>query len=98
VAFAAEACVTQKPRKNSDCVTLNKSHSHYNLSISRRREASMLTVAEASRRLGLKEGTIRLWIYQRKLGHVKLGRCVRVPESEIDRLVRENLMPATRRS
>jgi len=54
----------------------------------------MLTVAEAAHRLGVKEATLRLWIYQRRLGHVKLGRAVRVPESEVDRLIRENLIPA----
>ena len=54
----------------------------------------MLTVAEAAHKLGIKEATLRLWIYQRRLGHVKLGRAVRVPESEVDRLIRENLVPA----
>jgi excisionase family DNA binding protein len=54
----------------------------------------MLRVAEVAARLGVRESTIRLWLAQRKLAHVKLGRCVRVPESEIERVVRENLIPA----
>jgi excisionase family DNA binding protein len=54
----------------------------------------VLTVAKAAERLGLKEGTLRIWLYQRKLAYVKLGRAVRVPESEVERLVRENLVPA----
>jgi excisionase family DNA binding protein len=58
----------------------------------------MLTVAQSAERLGLKEPTIRLWIAQRKLAHVKLGASrrsvVRIPESEIDRLIRENTVPA----
>jgi excisionase family DNA binding protein len=54
----------------------------------------MLTVADAANRLGIKEGTLRLWLAQRKLGHVKLGRAVRVPESEVERLIRENTIPA----
>lgn len=54
----------------------------------------MLTVAEAARRLGMRECTVRSWIYQRKLAHVKLGRSVRVPEAEIERLIRQNLIPA----
>lgn len=54
----------------------------------------MLTVADCAERLGLKEPTIRLWIAQRKIAHVKLGRSVRVPESEVDRLIRQNTVPA----
>lgn len=54
----------------------------------------MLSIAEAARRLGLKEGTVRLWISRRKIAHVKLGRAVRVPQEEIERLIRENTIPA----
>jgi excisionase family DNA binding protein len=53
----------------------------------------LLTVAEAAERLGVKVPTVRLWLAQRKLGHVKLSRAVRVPESEVDRLIRENTIP-----
>lgn len=56
----------------------------------------MLTVAMAAERLGLKEPTIRLWVYQGKIGHVKLGRSVRIAEDEIARLIRENTIPARR--
>jgi excisionase family DNA binding protein len=44
--------------------------------------------------LGLKEPTVRAWIYQGKIGHVKLGRSVRVTEAEVERLIRENTIPA----
>jgi excisionase family DNA binding protein len=54
----------------------------------------MLTVTEVANRLGLKPGTIRLWIAQRKMAYVKLSRAVRVPESEVERLIRENTIPA----
>ncbi len=54
----------------------------------------MLTVAEVAKHLGLKEGTVRLWISRRKIAHVKLGRAVRVPQEEIERLIRENTVPA----
>lgn len=54
----------------------------------------MLTVSEVATRLGLKPATIRVWIARREIGHCKLGRAVRVPEAEIERLVRENLIPA----
>ncbi len=54
----------------------------------------MLTVNQASAKLGLKEGTLRLWLSQRKLAYVKLGRAIRIPLEEVERLIRENLVPA----
>lgn len=60
----------------------------------RRRFEEMLRVAEVARRLGLKEGTVRLWLSRRKLAYVKLGRAVRIPEAEVERLIKENLIPA----
>jgi excisionase family DNA binding protein len=54
----------------------------------------MLTVIEVGQRLGLKPATIRMWIAKRRLAHVKLGRSVRVPQTEIDRMIRENTIPA----
>jgi excisionase family DNA binding protein len=54
----------------------------------------MLTVAQVADRLGMKPATIRLWIAKRKLAHVKLSRAVRVPEAEVDRMIRENTVPA----
>ena len=56
----------------------------------------MLTVTQVADRLGLKPGTIRLWIAKRKLAHIKLSRAVRVPEAEVERLIRENTIPARR--
>lgn len=50
----------------------------------------MLSVAEVAKRLGLKEGTIRLWIARRKIAHVKLGRAVRIPPEEVERIIAEN--------
>jgi excisionase family DNA binding protein len=54
-----------------------------------------LTVEQAAERLGLKVVTIRSWIGRREMGHVKLGkRAVRVPESEIQRLLDRGFVPA----
>jgi excisionase family DNA binding protein len=55
----------------------------------------MLTVSAVAQRLGLKEPTIRLWITQGRIAHVKLGRAVRIPEEEVTRLVRDNLKAAS---
>jgi excisionase family DNA binding protein len=57
----------------------------------------MLTVSEVANRLGLKPATVRLWIAQRKVGHCKLGRSIRVPIEEVERLIRESLIPARER-
>jgi excisionase family DNA binding protein len=53
----------------------------------------LLTVAETAEWLGMKPATIRLWLAQRKLGYVKLSRAVRVPESEVERMIEENRIP-----
>jgi excisionase family DNA binding protein len=54
----------------------------------------MLTVKQASERLGLRESTLRAWIAQRRIGIVRLGRAVRIPSDEVERLIAENTIPA----
>ncbi len=53
----------------------------------------LLTVTEFAGRLGLKPCTVRKWIYARRLGVVRLGRAVRLRESDAEKLVRENYQP-----
>ena len=53
----------------------------------------MLKPSEVAARLGLREWTIRRWIAQGKVAHHKLGRSVRVSESEVCRLINESLVP-----
>jgi excisionase family DNA binding protein len=43
----------------------------------------LLTVPEAAARLTLQVDTIRKWILFRRIGVVRLGRAVRIPESEV---------------
>jgi excisionase family DNA binding protein len=54
----------------------------------------MLTVRQASERLGLRESTLRAWIAQRRIGIVRLGRAIRIPLEEIDRLIAQGTIPA----
>ena len=42
---------------------------------------TLLTVAQAAERLGLKPATIRFWIWRRKIRFVRIGRAVRIPEA-----------------
>ncbi len=57
----------------------------------------MLTVRQAAERLGLRDSTLRAWIAQRRIGIVRLGRAVRIPVEEIERLVAEGSVPARER-
>jgi excisionase family DNA binding protein len=58
-------------------------------------DRGLLTVREAASELGLKESTIRAWLLRRKnISFVKLGRSVRIGRTEIERLIRENTVPA----
>jgi excisionase family DNA binding protein len=50
----------------------------------------LLTVEEASVAFGVKEATVRTWIWQGKLKPVKVGGyAVRIPSSEIRRINKE---------
>ncbi len=53
------------------------------------------TVSQAAAELNLSQGTIRAWIAQRRIGIVRLGRAVRVPSAEIQRLLDSGYVPAT---
>jgi excisionase family DNA binding protein len=54
----------------------------------------LLTVAEVAARTGWKACTVRKKILRRELGYVKLGRSVRIPESELERLIMNGFKPA----
>lgn len=54
---------------------------------------TLLRVDESADRLGMKVVTIRSWVAKRKIGFVRLGRSIRIPESEISRLISENTVP-----
>jgi excisionase family DNA binding protein len=54
----------------------------------------LVTVREAAERLSIREGTIRLWLVQRRLPSVRCGRCVRVPLKALQEFVRQNTVPA----
>ena len=47
------------------------------------------TVPETAGRLGVKARTVRRWILLRKIDYIKVGAAVRIPESEIERIINE---------
>jgi excisionase family DNA binding protein len=54
----------------------------------------LLTVPQAAAALSLQSKTVRAWIGARRLGCVHLGGAVRVPSSEIERLIEAGSIPA----
>jgi excisionase family DNA binding protein len=56
----------------------------------------LMKVPEAAAMLALSQKTVWQWIGERRIGVVRLGRAVRVPQSEIDRLMEEGSTPARR--
>lgn len=54
----------------------------------------LLTVQQAADEMGLSARTIWAWIYARKLGVVRLGRAVRIPQTAIDELIELGTVPA----
>jgi excisionase family DNA binding protein len=54
----------------------------------------LLTVKESAEQLGLSARTVWAWIYARKLGVVRLGRAVRIPQTAIDELIEAGSVPA----
>jgi excisionase family DNA binding protein len=49
---------------------------------------------QAADLLGMRPVTVRMWAATRRIGRVKLSRAVRIPESEVNRLIERNLIPA----
>ena len=56
----------------------------------------MPTVREAAEALEVKPATVRAWILARKISFRKIGRSVRIPKEEVDRILREGLVPSRR--
>lgn len=54
------------------------------------------TVEQAAAELNLSRATIRAWIAQRRMGHVRLGRAIRIPSEEIRRLLTAGYVPPAR--
>ena len=54
------------------------------------------TVAEAADELGLSIYTVRAWIADRRLAHLRLGRAIRIPAEELRRVIEASTVPAER--
>jgi excisionase family DNA binding protein len=56
----------------------------------------LLTLPEAAERLGLKEATLRFWVWQRKIEIVRVGRAVRISDEVVKHLIERGTVPARR--
>ncbi len=54
----------------------------------------LLTIPEAAERLAMKPATLRKWLYLRRLNCVRLGRAVRLRESDVEAMIRVGFHPA----
>ena len=52
------------------------------------------SLAQAAAELGVTVNTLRAWIYRRKVPYLKIGRCVRVSEETIERIIERGTVPA----
>ncbi|MGH9403914.1 MAG: helix-turn-helix domain-containing protein [Terriglobia bacterium] len=57
-------------------------------------QTTLLRVDEAANALALRPKTIWCWIGQRKIAVHRVGRAVRIPQSEIFRILDEGYTPA----
>jgi len=55
---------------------------------------TLLNVSQVAERLGVTGACIRRWILERKITTVKLGRLIRIPYSEVERLISSGTRPA----
>ena len=68
------------------CVPQNEEH---NMT-----ESRLLTVDEVAALLRVRPSCIRRWIGERKIGIVHIGRLVRIPHSEVARIIEVGTRPA----
>jgi excisionase family DNA binding protein len=54
----------------------------------------LLTIPEAAEILAVKPVTVRVWLAKGRLSRTKLGRCVRIPASDVERFIHQNTTPA----
>lgn len=54
----------------------------------------LLSISQFAASLNITVACVRRWVFEGKIAKVKLGRLVRIPAAEADRLVREGLQEA----
>jgi excisionase family DNA binding protein len=58
------------------------------------KERSLMTIPEFAEALGVTVACCRRWTLERRVTFTKIGRLVRIPASEIERLIADGMHPA----
>ncbi len=59
------------------------------------KDVKLLRTTQFAERIGVKDSTVRAWLLLGKIAKVKIGkRAVRIPETEIQRIIEEGYTPA----
>lgn len=59
-----------------------------------RETRNLKSLPQAADELGVTVSTLRAWIYRRKIPYCKIGRCVRVSDETIQRIIENGTIPA----
>jgi excisionase family DNA binding protein len=54
----------------------------------------LLTIPQAAARLTVSKDTLNTWVWKQRVKTVRIGKCVRIPAAEVDRLIVEGTTPA----
>lgn len=54
----------------------------------------LMTLREAAERSGFRESTWRAWVLRRRVPYYKVGRSVRIAETDLQKMIEESLVPA----
>jgi excisionase family DNA binding protein len=60
-----------------------------------KKTTELLSIQSAAERLGISTRTLRTWVWRRRVNSVHIGRCVRIPTSEIARLTKMGFRKAS---
>ena len=52
------------------------------------------SLSQAAEELGITVNTLRAWIYRRKIDYLKIGRCVRISDATIAKIIERGSIPA----
>ena len=59
--------------------------------------SDLLTIPQFATALSVTIACVRRWIIEKRVSVVKLGRLVRIPHTEVDRLIADGFRPAENR-
>jgi excisionase family DNA binding protein len=57
-------------------------------------DSELLAVSDFADALGVTDACVRKWLLERRINSTRIGKLVRIPKSEIERLVEQGLRPA----